>query len=100
MRTKLIVLLFMLAVLLFLATLVSAASNAFSLDWWSVDGGGGSSQSGDLTLDGTIGQPDAGRRMTGGDFSLVGGFWGVASPSGSDGPPGYFGAIYLPLLSR
>ncbi len=46
-----------------------------SLDWWSVDGGGGQSTGGAFTVAGTVGQPDAGR-MSGGSFSLDGGFWG------------------------
>ena len=105
MRTKFFLLLLVVAVLLTLATLVSAAPNAFSLDWWSVDSGGGASQGGDFTLHGPIGQPDAGPRLTGGDFSLQGGFWGLAMPDSPvieppippTGPPS---AIYLPLLSR
>lgn len=45
-----------------------------SIPWWTVDGGGGDSSGGAYTLRGTTGQPDAGR-ASGGDFSLVGGFW-------------------------
>ena len=104
MRSKLTVLLLVLAALLILATLVSAAPNAFSLPWWSLDGGGGTSQGGDFTLHSTIGQPDAGPRMTGGDFSLQGGFWDAASPSAPINhpipPTGSPGVIYLPLLPR
>lgn len=46
----------------------------------TVDGGGGRSAGGTLTLTGTIGQPDAGT-LTGGALSLQGGFWAA---SGSD----------------
>lgn len=98
MRTKLIVLLLALAALLTLATLASAATNAVSLPWWTMDGGGGTSQGGDYSLSGTIGQSDAGPSLTGGEFSLQGGFWGAAR---SAAPPETSGsAIYLPLLSR
>ena len=59
----------------FLVTaLVSGASGEYAITWWTVDGGGGFSQGGDYTLQGTHGQPDAGSAQ-GGDFSLEGGFW-------------------------
>jgi hypothetical protein len=41
----------------------------YSLDWWTVDGGGGQSTGSVFTVTGTIGQPDAGV-MTGGNFPL------------------------------
>ncbi len=46
----------------------------FSINWWTLDGGGGTSTGGVFTVSGTIGQPDAGT-MSGGSFSLTGGFW-------------------------
>lgn len=66
-----------------LATLLCAATQAgdFSIDWHTIDGGGGTSVGGDFELSGTIGQPDAGV-LTGGDFELVGGFWGVTQGIG------------------
>ena len=49
----------------------------FTLDWWTIDGGGQmTSSGGDFEASGTIGQADAGA-MTGGDFALSGGFWAV-----------------------
>jgi len=58
----------------------NVAANDFSLDWWTVDGGGEMFTTGDdFELFGTIGQPDANVViMTGGDFELTGGFWVVA----------------------
>ncbi|MCI0632121.1 MAG: hypothetical protein L0Y44_15870 [Phycisphaerales bacterium] len=52
------------------------------LSWHTVDGGGATFSTGDdFTLGGTIGQPDAGVPMTGGGFSLTGGFWpGAGGP--------------------
>ena len=32
----------------------------FSLDWWTMDGGGGTSTGGVYSVTGTVGQPDAG----------------------------------------
>lgn len=98
MRTKLILLFLALVALLTLASLVSAAPNVTTLPWWTLDGGGAASRGGEYSLSGTIGQPEAGPRISGGDLSLQGGFWGVVrsgSPSGTSGS-----TIFLPLLSR
>ncbi|MBS0197152.1 MAG: hypothetical protein JSR77_10370 [Planctomycetes bacterium] len=67
-----------------------AASTAygqdFSIPWYTIDGGGGTSSGGDFTLSGTIGQHDAGGPMTGGDFSVTGGFWVGAGTGGGCNP--------------
>ncbi len=56
--------------------LTASAAGGYSLDWWTVDGGGGGGSGGaGYELAGTIGQPDAGGPMTGGSYSLTGGFW-------------------------
>jgi hypothetical protein len=71
--------------LLVIAPVLCAASSAlaqaggpYDLSWSTIDGGGATfSTGGPYSLGGTIGQPDAGPAapMTGGAFSLVGGFW-------------------------
>ena len=70
--------------LLTLLTLLLAASPGkaqFTIDWFTLDGGGGQSSGGPYTLAGTIGQPDAGA-ASGGGYTLQGGFWsGVAAES-------------------
>src|SRR5438093_13726584 len=58
--------------LLFAVTRLSAQN--YSIDWFTTDGGGGSSSGGSYTLSGTIGQPDAGT-SSGGTYTLEGGFW-------------------------
>ncbi len=58
--------------------LLAAASVAladFTIGWWTIGGGGTISQGGDFELAGTVGQPAAGTPMTGGDFTVTGGFW-------------------------
>lgn len=50
------------------------AGGGIDLSKSTIDGGGGRSGGGALSLTGTIGQPDAGA-MTGGSLSLRGGFW-------------------------
>ncbi len=60
-----------------------------NLDWFSVDGGGGASNGGVYTVDGTIGPPDAGT-MSGGQFALQGGFWsGSIVPATGETPALY-----------
>ena len=46
----------------------------YALNWYTTDGGGGTSSSGAYVLSGTIGQPDA-AIVSGGSYQLVGGFW-------------------------
>jgi hypothetical protein len=68
------------ALLLFttgLALATRALAQSYSIDWFTIDGGGGTSTSGVFSVSGTIGQPDAGGPMTGGNFSLTGGFWSL-----------------------
>ncbi len=52
------------------------AQGQYSIDWSTIAGGGGASAGGVYAVSGTIGQSDAGR-MSGGNFTLDGGFWGV-----------------------
>ena len=49
----------------------------FSIDWYTIDVGGGHSAAGEFSLTGTIGQPDAVYGgASGGIYGFVGGFWG------------------------
>lgn len=57
---------------------VCARAQNYSIDWHTIDGGGGVSTGSVYSVSGNIGQPDAGS-MSGGSFSLVGGFWGILS---------------------
>ncbi len=57
-----------------LVSITALAASYYQVDWWSIDGGGGTSQGGDYTLRGTIGQFDAGSSQ-GGDYTQTGGFW-------------------------
>jgi hypothetical protein len=51
------------------------AMDGFDLGWHVIAGGGGPSSSADYALDGSAGQPAAGT-LSGGDYTLGGGFWG------------------------
>ncbi len=63
-----------------------ASGQSYSIDWWTVDGGGGTSTGGVYAVSGTIGQPDAGT-MSGGNFTLHGGFWSLVAAVQTPGAP-------------
>jgi hypothetical protein len=66
--------------ILVVATTVAAVTvlaQSFSIDWHTIDGGGGTSTGGVYSVSGTIGQPDAGGPMTNGQYSVTGGFWAL-----------------------
>lgn len=63
-----------------------ATSAQYAIDWHTIDGGGGASTGGVYAVSGTIGQPDAGR-MSGGTFTVEGGFWGVLAAVQTQGAP-------------
>src|SRR3954465_427980 len=77
---------FKFALLLAAASSTAVFAQSYSIDWFTIDGGGGSSTGGAYSLSGTIGQPDAGR-MSGGNFSLDGGFWGLIAAVQTPGAP-------------
>jgi hypothetical protein len=64
----------------------TAGAQNYAIDWFTIDGGGGTSTGGVFALSGTIGQPDAGQ-MTNGPYSLAGGFWGVVALQTAGAPP-------------
>ena len=83
------------ALLLTGTALVAADAADYQLSWWTVDSGGGSSQSADglYTLSGTIGQPDAGF-AAGGEYTLHGGFWQQVGAAIQE----FW--VYLPFVTR
>ena len=60
-----------------LGLIAGAFAQSHSIDWFTMDGGGGTSMGGVYSVTGTIGQPDAGAVMTGGNYTLQGGFWAI-----------------------
>jgi len=71
--------------LLGFTTLVCAQS--YFIDWFTIGGGGGTSTGGVYSVSGTIGQPDAGPTLTGGNFTLQGGLWGLIATVQTPGAP-------------
>jgi hypothetical protein len=55
----------------------SAPAQSYIIDWFTIDGGSGTSIGGGFAVSGTLGQPDAGA-MSGGIYSLAGGFWAAS----------------------
>jgi hypothetical protein len=76
-------------IILFLVCLVPAVvvAQSYSVDWYKIAGGGGTSTNGQYAVSGTIGQPDAGNTMSGGNYSLTGGFWSLISVVQTAGAP-------------
>ena len=64
-----------------------ACAQSYSIDWYRVAGGGGTSTNGQYALTGTIGQPDVGASMTNAQFSLTGGFWPLPQVVQVEGAP-------------
>ncbi len=66
----------MLALLVCWGTANAQSGGGYDLSWWTIDGGGITfATGGTFNLGGTVGQPDASNALTGGTFSLTGGFW-------------------------
>ena len=72
---------------------VRASGQSYSIDWYKIAGGGGTSTSGTYAVSGTIGQPDAGGAMSSGPvtgtnyYSVTGGFWSLISLVQTPGVP-------------
>lgn len=62
-----------------------SAAQDLQIRWFTVDCGGATASAGGVwTVGGTIGQPDAGPTMTGGVFTVNGGFWTPTTVSFAD----------------
>ena len=59
----------------------------YSIDWYKIAGGGGTSTGGTYQVSGTIGQPDASAAMNGGQYSVTGGFWSLIQVVQTPGAP-------------
>lgn len=65
------------AVALLAMWVAAGQAQTYSIDWYKVAGGGGTSTGGVYSVSGTIGQADAGPTMSGGSYTLTGGFWSI-----------------------
>ncbi len=90
-KNRLRMLILLALVFLLTSSTLAASEAAYQLNWYTVDGGGGTSTGGVYSLSGTIGQPDAGT-AGGGTYTLAGGFW---TPLGKTNIN-----LYLPVVRK
>ena len=76
-------------IVLFLSLLlpVPGFAQGYSIDWHKISGGGGTSTGATYQVTGTIGQHDVGGAMSGGSYSVTGGFWSLISVVQTPGGP-------------
>lgn len=86
----------LLLIITVLAGGVALAQGGYDLSWGTVDGGGTiASTGGAYSLGSSIGQPDAGS-LSGGSYTLGGGFWGGGELTFSPATE----KIYLPITLK
>jgi hypothetical protein len=66
---------------------VAGFAQSYTVDWYKISGGGGTSAGGNYQVSGTIGQPDASVAMSGGNYSVTGGFWALIQVVQTPGAP-------------
>jgi hypothetical protein len=66
---------------------LSTRAQTYAINWFTIDGGGGTSTGGVYSVSGTIGQPDAGGPMTNGQYAITGGFWALPIAVQTPGAP-------------
>ena len=94
MKRSVIRLMVVMLLLLSASVVLAQSGGSYDLSWWTVDSGGYTfSAGGSYSLGGTIGQPDAGA-LSGGSYTLAGGFWGGAMVAPAQRH------LYLPLAAR
>ena len=89
---------FRFGILLALHVARQCGAQSLTVDWFTVDGGGGTSSDGALTIGGTIGQPDAGT-MSDGTLAVQGGFWPAFTFAPTTSVPGGFQVYYSTVSS-
>ena len=71
---------FLLAFCLLLSSFtLSASAQPYSIGWYKIANGGGTSANTNYSVTGTLGQAEAAAPMTDGNYTLTGGFWGGTS---------------------
>lgn len=81
-----------LILLILLGGATLAQSSRFTLSWWTLDGGGRASSSGQFATNGTVGQADTGS-MASEQYSLNSGFWDAPGPMRNSDS-----FVYLPVI--
>ena len=76
-----------LSIIPLLLTVSAACAQNYSIDWSKISGGGGTSTGSVYSVSGTIGQADAGVALSGGNYSVTGGYWSLLSVVQTPGAP-------------
>ena len=84
-RTLLILISLVICSMIAVPVLAAAVAGAYTLDWFSINNGGGSSSGGMYTLDSSIGQSLAGA-LSGGTYRLNVGYWPEITSEGPVSP--------------
>jgi hypothetical protein len=66
---------------------LSLSSQSYSVDWCKIAGGCGTGTGGSYRVTGTIGQRETGGALSGGRYSVTGGFWSLVSVAQTTGLP-------------
>ena len=77
-----------------------AAGQSYNMDWYKVAGSTGTSTGGGYNLTATIGQADAGGGMSGGNYSMSGGFWSLVNVSANQNQSYVGGGYYENLVTN
>jgi hypothetical protein len=72
------------------SSVLALHAQSYSIDWYKIAGGGGTSTGATYSVSGTIGQPDASGAMRGGNYSVTGGFWSLINVVQTPGVPNLF----------
>ena len=91
-QTALLIALVTLLMVITFASTQAQSGSGYDLTWNTIDNGGSMSSNGSYTLDGAIGQPDAGAPISNGGCTLTGRFWAGVSIAQYH--------IYLPVVLR
>jgi len=59
----------------------------YSIGWYKISGGGGASAGGPYQISGAAGQSEAGAALSGGSYSVAGGFWSLIAAVQTTGAP-------------
>jgi hypothetical protein len=62
-------------------------AQSYSIGWYKIGGGGGTSSGGQYSVSGTIGQHDGSGAMPSGSYAVAGGFWSMISVVQTAGLP-------------
>jgi hypothetical protein len=90
MRTKLVARtspLLLVFLILHSAFCLRVCGQSYSVGWSKISGGSGTSVSTNYSVSGTIGQADASGALSGGNYSVTGGFWSLVQVVQTPGAP-------------